>query len=115
MIQIISAILIMLLFAVWNGCSINFYNSKDLKWNKYFHYVGFVLRGLLIAMFWGDWVTMLILANLSYTAYEMIINLMMKQNIFYIGETSKIDILFGKLGFVLKIVLFLLSIYIISK
>jgi hypothetical protein len=103
----------MALFAVWNGCGINFFNSKDLKWNKYYHIVGFALRGLLVAMFWGDWLTMLILANLSYTFYEITINLMMKQSIFYIGKTSKMDIIIGKFGYVIKILLFLLLIYFI--
>jgi len=105
----------MLLFAVWNGCSINFYSSKDIKWNKYFHIVGFALRGLLVLMFWGDWLTMLILANLSYTSYEIVINLMMKQNIFYIGKTSKIDLIVGKFGFIFKIALFLFTIYYLIK
>ena len=115
MIQIISACLIMLLFAVWNGCSINFYNSKDLKWNKYFHIVGFVLRGLLVLMFWGDWLMMLVLANLSYTVFEIVINLMMKQSIFYIGKTSKIDLIVGKLGFIFKGLLLLSTIYYLIK
>ncbi len=115
MIQIISACLIMLLFAVWNGCGINFFNSKDLKWNKYYHILGFTLRGLLVLMFWGDWLMMLILANLSYTVYEIVINLMMKQSIFYIGKTSKMDIMFGKLGFIFKIALFLFTIYYLIK
>ena len=113
MIQIITACLIMLLFAVWNGCGINFFNSKDLKWNKYYHILGFTLRGLLVLMFWGDWLMMLILANLSYTVYEIVINLMMKQSIFYIGKTSKMDIIIGKFGYVIKILLFLLLIYFI--
>jgi len=115
MVQIITAIAIMLLFAVWNGCSIQFFNTKDMKYNQYYHIVGFALRGLLVAMFWGDWLTMLVLANLSYTAYEIVINLMMKQNIFYIGKTSKIDIMFGKLGFIFKIALFLFTIYYLIK
>jgi len=103
----------MLLFAIWNGCSINFFNSKDLKWNKYYHIVGFILRGLLIAIFWDNWLVMLILANISYTIYDIVINLMMKQSIFYIGKTSKWDIYFGKIGFILKIVLILITIYFI--
>jgi len=66
-------------------------------------------------MFWGDWLMMLILANLSYTVYEITINLMMKQSIFYIGKTSKIDLIVGKFGFIVKILLFLFTIYYLIK
>ena len=105
----------MLLFAVWNGLQIQFYNTKDLKYNQYYHIVGFALRGLLVFMFWGDWLFMLILANIAYTIYDMAINLIMKQNLFYIGKTSKWDLIVGKLGFIIKGCLFLLTIYFIIK
>jgi len=68
-----------------------------------------------VLMFWGDWLMMLILANLSYTVYEITINLMMKQSIFYIGKTSKIDLIVGKFGFIVKILLFLFTIYYLIK
>ena len=105
----------MLLFAVWNGCGINFFNSKDLKWNKYYHIVGFTLRGLLVLMFWGDWLMMLVLANLSWTVFDSIIAIIMRQPLFYIGKTSKIDLIVGKFGFIVKILLFLFTIYYLIK
>jgi hypothetical protein len=94
----------MLFFAVWNGDTamrLNYFNvNEDLfkKYTKYFHYEGWILRILIVVMFWKQWLVMLILINLSYTAYELLINWRMRQNWLYVGNTSDLDKLVTKYG-----------------
>lgn len=95
--------LIILLTAAWNGLVIKWGlaedKSKVAKISKYWHGVGFVIRGLLVILIYllSTWQMALIAAFLSWIPYNMIINLCMRQPLFYIGKTSTIDKLIRKI------------------
>lgn len=94
---------IILLTAIWNGLVIKWGlaedKSKVAKISKYWHGVGFVIRGLLVILIYllSTWQMALIAAFLSWIPYNMIINICMRQPLFYIGRTSTIDKLIRKL------------------
>jgi len=92
----ITAIIIslILLTALWNGLVIQWYLTKDQRYSKYWHAVGFIIRGLLVLLIYlhtKDHLLTGITAFISWIPYNMIINICMKQPIFYIGRTSTID------------------------
>lgn len=102
-------LLIILLFAVWNGLAIRWQQTG--KGSALWHAVGFAVRGLLIVPFLGDWLILLIALNVSWTAYDMIINLVNGWTLFYYGKTSWIDRNLGKWILVCKIMLLLFTVF----
>ena len=104
-------LLIVLLFAIWNGLVIKWYLTKDQKWSKYWHGLGFIIRALPIVLIYPNLLWILIYTNVAWTIYDMIINLFMGQSIFYVGKTSWFDRMFGKYLFIIKTILLILTIY----
>ena len=103
-------LLIALLFAIWNGLTIKWYLTKEQRYSKAWHAVGFVVRSLPVVMLYPDWVVILIYLNIAWTLYDMIINIVNGWNLFYIGNTSAIDRIVGKWLFFCKGVLLLITI-----
>ena len=104
-------LLIVLLFATWNGLTIKWYLTRMPEWSTYWHILGFIIRITLVALIYPNWLFMLIYANVAWTVYDIIINLFMGQSIFYVGKTSWFDKTFGKYLFILKTILLILTIY----
>lgn len=92
-------ITLILLTAFWNGLVIQWYLTKEQRYSKLWHGVGFVIRALLVLLTYllSTWQMALIAAFLSWLPYNMIINICMKQPLFYIGKTSAIDKLIRKI------------------
>ena len=95
---------IILLTAIWNGLVIKWGLEKDkskvIKISKYWHGIGFVIRALLVTIVFltsGNWWWSGGAAFLCWLPYNMIINIYMKQPLFYIGRTSSIDKLIRKI------------------
>ena len=91
-----SAILItaiLLLTALWNGLVIKWYNTKDQKYSKWWHIVGFIIRGLIVLLtlltLGVNW--MLIAGFCCWPVYDIIINLANGWKWYYGGNTSEID------------------------
>lgn len=93
-------IAIIILTAIWNGLVIKWYNTKDQKYSKLWHGVGFIIRGLLVLLVYlitlNLWITA-ITAFVCWILYNMIINKLNDWGLFYIGKTSTIDKLIRKL------------------
>jgi len=107
MIQIITAILLILLFSAFNGANFmrfNYFNEhvKAKYYNDQLHVIGWLFRFVLVFSFWENWLMMLVMANLSYTGFEFVINKWMKQDWFYVGNTAKLDKLITKYGLTAK-------------
>jgi hypothetical protein len=127
MIQTITAILLILLFSAFNGANFmrfNYFNYpvKAKYYNDQLHIIGWLFRFVLVFSFWENWIMMLVMANLSYTGFEFVINKWMKQDWFYVGNTAKLDKLITKYGLtakkliiIFKIALFLFTIYYLIK
>jgi len=98
-------IVLTICFAVWNGMAINWKHGR--KPDK-FHETGLVVRIVvciaLIMAVWGNVLFMLfwvlVLTTFGFTIYNIIINLMMGQKAFYIGNTSVMDKWFRKHQFI---------------
>jgi len=104
MIVIIIIGLIIILTAVWNGLVIKWGLSQDKQKvaniSRYWHMVGFIIRGLLVALVYllsFDWYYTSGAAFLCWLPYNMIINKINKWGWFYIGRTSIIDKLIRKI------------------
>lgn len=94
MIEIVIILLIILLTALWNGLVIQWYITKDQKYSKYWHGVGFVIRALLVAITFlvsSSWLMVAITAFASWIPYNMIINAVMGKPLLYVGKTAVID------------------------
>ena len=104
-------LILALLFSIWNGLVIKWYLTKDQKWSKYWHGLGFVIRAIPVVLIYPNWLWILIYTNVAWTIYDMIINLFMGQSIFYVGKTSWFDKTFGKYLFIIKALLLILTIY----
>ena len=111
--SVIVTLLFAALFAIWNGLVIKWYLTKDQKWSKCWHGLGFIIRAIPIALIYPNWLWILIYTNIAWTIYDIIINLFMGQSIFYIGKTSTFDKTFGKWLFVGKALLLILTILIL--
>ena len=93
------------LFALWNGLVIKWYLTKDQKYSKYWHVVGYFIRAIPLYYIYPNILWMLIYTNIAWTLYDMIINLINGWNLFYIGKTSTTEKLFGKLTLIGKAIL----------
>ena len=99
-ISVLIIALVVLLTAVWNGLVIKWYNTKDQKYSKMWHGVGFVVRGLLVLLAYlttfNFWITFA-LAFICWMPYNIIINKLNDWGWFYIGTTSTIHKLIRKI------------------
>ena len=100
-----------ILFAVWNGLVIDWrVNNHSFRSNEY-HTVGFILRLLFLPLFWGHWLELSFYCMVCYPIYNMTVAHLMGQNIWYVGNTSKIDKVMGKFNpyiYTLLIVIFII-------
>lgn len=97
-------ILLILLTALWNGLVIKWGLENDkvkvTKISKYWHGIGFIVRGLLVAIIYlitYNWYWTGIAAFLCWLPYNMIINKVNGWKLFYFGQSSWIDRLMNKL------------------
>ena len=97
--------LIVILFAIWNALVIKWYLTRDSKWSKYWHILGYVIRVLPIIIIYSNIVVMLIYINISWILYDILINIINGWDIFYVGNTSWFDKTFGKYLFIPKLLL----------
>ena len=105
-----NAIIIVILFAVWNGIVIKWKHTDEKIYSIIWHGLGFVIRGYCLLLIYPDWLLMLIYANIAWTVYDMVINVINGWNLFYIGNTSVIDKVFGKWLYICKGILLLTTI-----
>ena len=99
----IVAIIIVALLAVRDGFMI-LWKHGDPKASKIWHALGLVIRVaffiILVVWFWLAWPQMifwgLVFFNAAFTFWNMAINVIMRQPLFYLGNTSTIDIFFNK-------------------
>lgn len=110
MMNLLIVLLLAVLFAIWNGLVIKWYLTKDKKYSKYWHGVGFLVRGILSITLYPEWGYILIYLNLSWTVYDIVINLINGWGILYVGGTSVIDKFLRKYHILLKSVLLLMTI-----
>lgn len=90
---------IIVLVAVWNGYVIRWKLTGKQKYSNIWHVVGFFVRLCLVAVVYinSGWLIALGAGFICWLPYNIIINIVNKWPIFYIGKTSKIDILIRKL------------------
>jgi hypothetical protein len=93
--QIITALLIaiLLLTALWNGLVIRWYLTREAKYSRWWHAVGLAIRALLVVAVYlvAGWIWSLVALFVAGVLYNIIINLVMGQKWWYVGETSVID------------------------
>jgi len=96
----IAVMTIAILFAVYNGYIINWKHKKANKnWLDKWHRMSLVIRLFVLVAscipFWNDWWLMglmgLIALNIIFTGYNIVINLVMGLQWYYVGATSVID------------------------
>jgi len=109
--SILTISILSVLIAAWNGLVIKWYQTRNPKWSKYWHGLGFIIRAIPIVLIYPNWLWILIYANIAWTIYDIIINLFMGQSIFYIGSTAWFDKTLGKLTYLLKTLLLILTLY----
>ena len=104
-------LIIIILFSLWNGYFIRWQQTKDIKYSKIWHSLGFIIRVLPVIELYPNYELLLIYLNLAWTFYDISINLIIKQSMFYTGTTSWFDKTFGKYLFIPKTILLILTIY----
>ena len=109
MINLLILSLIVILFSIWNGLVIKWYLTKDQKYSKYWHIVGYLIRAIPLYYIYPNITWILIYTNIAWTLYDMIINKVNGWNLFYIGKTSITEKLFGKLTLIGKAILLILT------
>lgn len=90
---------LIVLVAVWNGLVIRWEITSDIRYSNSWHVTGWVIRALLVALSYlisGVYYAIGAVV-LATVIYNMIINIIIGQHIFYVGTTSKLDILIRKL------------------
>ena len=103
------------LFAIWNGLVIKWYLTKEQKWSKYWHIVGYFIRAIPLYYIYPNITWMLVYINVAWTLYDMIINKLNGWDWFYVGNTAWFDRTFGKyllIGKALLLILTLIYIFI---
>ena len=87
------------LVALWNGYVIKWFLTKDEKYSRIWHGIGFMVRALLCATLYLQAGLLLasIAAFVCWLPYNIIINVVNRWPIFYVGKTSIIDKLIRKI------------------
>lgn len=106
-------LIISFLFALWNGLVIKWHLSKEQIYSTLWHGVGFIIRALPVLLIYPNWLWILLYLNVAWTVYDMIINLVNGWPVFYIGQTSTFDRIFGKWLYICKVVLLVTTIIIL--
>jgi hypothetical protein len=83
----------LILIAVWNGLVIRWYITREAKWSRWWHAVGLSIRALLVVAVYlaAGWKWSLVALFVAGVPYNIIINLVMGQKWWYVGETSVVD------------------------
>lgn len=102
--------LMVVLLGFWNGLVIKWYLTRDNKWSKYWHILGYIIRALPVIILYPNIVTMLIYTSISWVLYDILINIINGWGIFYVGNTSWLDKTFGKYLFIPKVLLLISTI-----
>ena len=110
MIEVFVFCLLAILLGVWNGLVIQWYITKEEKYSKAWHSIGFIIRALPILLIYDNLLTVLCYLNFAWTGYNMVINLLLYKNIFYIGKTSFVDKKLGRSIYYLQALLIVLTI-----
>ena len=97
--------LIVILFAIWNALVIKWYLTRDNKWSKYWHILGYIIRALPVIIIYPNVVAILLYVIISWVLYDILINIINGWDIFYVGNTSWFDNTFGKYLFIPKVLL----------
>lgn len=100
---IIIAIILVAVLAIRDGFMI-LWKHGDPKASKIWHALGLIIRVVFFIVpliwFWLDWPRMifwgLVFINFGFTFWNMAINVITKQPLLYLGNTSTIDIFFNK-------------------
>lgn len=108
-------LIIIILFGIYNGLIIQWYNNKNKKLANYYrilwHIIGWVIRLLIIISLPLKYIPLGIF--LSWSCYNYIINIILNQPIFYIG-TTVIDKYINKyIQIIVDILLLIFSIIVI--
>ena len=87
------------LIALWNAYVIKWFLTKDEKFSKVWHGIGFMVRALLCATLYLQAGLLLasIAAFVCWLPYNIIINIINRWPVFYVGKTSMIDKLIRRL------------------
>ena len=95
----ISIFLSIALIALWNGYVIRWFLTKDEKYSRIWHSIGFMVRALLCATLYLQAGLLLasIAAFVCWLPYNIIINIINRWPVFYVGKTSMIDKLIRRL------------------
>ena len=91
MITSILLIITIIIISFWNGYVILWYLEKNSKYNKIWHQLGFIIRFILIQdIYLISYNILLTIIQLIVGSiiYDIIINLLMKQKWYYLGDTT---------------------------
>lgn len=102
--------LIVILFSIWNALVIKWYLTRDNKWSKYWHILGYIIRILPIIIIYPNVIAVLLYISISWILYDILINIINGWNILYVGNTSWFDKTFGKYLFIPKVLLLISTI-----
>ena len=80
---------IILLIAVWNADVIKWYTTKKQHFARFWHGIGFVIRGLLVLVIFltsSNWFIVWISVIVSWHLYDIIINVIRDMKWYHTGE-----------------------------
>jgi len=88
-----------ILISLWNGYVIRWKHTGVKKYSTIWHIIGFFVRLCLVAIIYiqSGWLWALIGGFICWIPYNMLINVVNKWPVFYIGTTSKIDLFIRKI------------------
>lgn len=107
--QIGFIVIALLLFIVFNGLIIKWHNAKEIDkefWNKWWHRAAIAIRVCLWFAVWmvtSNWYIFLGVIAIDCILYPIGINVINGLKWYYVGTTSKIDILIRKTLLWLKV------------
>lgn len=99
--------ILILLNALWNGFAIQWYRTKDHKYSKWWHKIGFISRALIVMLIYfesGNYYYTGAAAFLCWLPYNIIINKCISVRLFYVGTTSTIDRFIREFLMILKLI-----------
>lgn len=102
--------LMVVLLGLWNGLVIKWYLTREDKYSKAWHTIGFIVRALPLLLIYDNLFIVLCYLNFAWTAYNMAINVIIHESLFYVGKTSFIDKTLGKSIYYLQSLLWIITI-----
>lgn len=88
LIQFSCCMLLILLIAAWNGLVIKWFMTREERYSRRWHALGFIIRAILTGMVYltSGWQLAAIAAFTSWVPYNIIINLVWGQPIWHLGD-----------------------------